>query len=154
MLNAWISIPLGAACNEAAMESAAPIFKNLRMVFLLEAGAKGQHRPIVTQLQMQARQLDVESKQLTLWQNISQAYADAKAAVESYFANQKSYESAKQAFDVADKRYAVGMMSNLEFQQAKTNMLNAEAEVLKAKYTYIFKTKILDFYQGKPITLK
>lgn len=86
-------------------------------------------------------------------QTIYEADASARAAAEAYFSSKKSYEAAKRAYDAQEKRYSAGASSNIEYQTAKNNLATAESDVIRNKYTYVFRLKVLDFYQGKPITL-
>lgn len=104
-------------------------------------------------LQMQIRQLQLESSKNQLRSDIELAYTNAKAAVQSYVANKKSSEAANKNYTVFEKRYNAGMLGTYEFQQAKNSLAVAESEMIKAKYTYVFRLKVLDFYQNKPITL-
>lgn len=104
-------------------------------------------------LQLKLRQLQAENTRNVLRQDIEQAYANARAATESYFANKKSYEAAQKSYAAVESRYKAGMSNSLEIQQAKNTLAVAESEMAKAKYTYVFRLKVLDFYQGKPITL-
>ena len=43
-------------------------------------------------------------------------------------------------------------MNNFELEQARIRLLNAESSLINAKYDFVFKTKVLDFYVGKEIT--
>lgn len=104
-------------------------------------------------LQQQITELDLQNAKNKLRQDIEQAYANARAAAESYQANKKSMESSQKAYQTTELRYKAGAASNFDIQQAKNNLVAAESEMIKAKYTYVFRLKILDFYQGKPITL-
>lgn len=104
-------------------------------------------------LQTQLRTLQLESAKNTLRQDIEQAYNNARIAAESYYANKKSFESAQKSQEMLDKRYRSGMSNEFELQQAKNTLAAAESEMAKAKYTYVFRLKVLDFYKGKRITL-
>lgn len=104
-------------------------------------------------LQVQIRQLQAQNADNVLRQDIEQAYANATAAAESYVANKKSYESARRSFEAMETRYKAGTATTFEREQSKNTLVAAEAETAKAKYTYVFRLKVLDFYQGKPITL-
>jgi outer membrane protein len=103
--------------------------------------------------QTQLRTLQLESAKNTLRQDIEQAYNNARIAAESYYANKKSFESAQKSQEMLDKRYRSGMSNEFELQQAKNTLAAAESEMAKAKYTYVFRLKVLDFYKGKRITL-
>lgn len=104
-------------------------------------------------LQYQNSLLQLETKKNALMQTIYEADASARAAAEAYFSSKKSYDAAKRAYDAQEKRYSAGASSNIEYQTAKNNLAAAESDVIRNKYTYIFRLKVLDFYQGKPITL-
>ena len=62
-------------------------------------------------------------------------------------------EAAAKSYEAFEKRFNAGMLGSYELQQSKNNLALAEAEMIKAKYTYVFRLKVLDFYQGKPLTL-
>jgi outer membrane protein len=105
-------------------------------------------------LQMQIRQLQLEGSKNQLRQDIELAYTNAKAAVQSYVANKKSTEAAQKSYSAFEKRFNAGMLGTFDIQQSKNSLAVAESEMIRAKYTYIFRLKVLDFYQGKPLTLK
>ena len=86
-------------------------------------------------------------------QDIETAYTNANGGAESYLANQKSVDASQKPYLAAEIRYKAGIASNFDIEQAKQNVISAESQLSQAKYTYIFRMKILDFYEGKPITL-
>ena len=61
-------------------------------------------------------------------------------------------ESDSLAFEYAQQRYDVGVMNALDFNTAKNNLARVQSERLRAKYDYIFRAKVLDFYRGKALT--
>lgn len=104
-------------------------------------------------LQQQLRELQLESARNRLRQDVEQAYANATAAADNYFANKKSVEAAQRSLDVLEKRYQNGLVNNFDLQQAKNSLAIAQSEMVRAKYNYIFRQKVIDFYMGKPIRL-
>lgn len=108
----------------------------------------------IARIQVQSRELDLLNRKNQLQQQVTEAYTNARAAAESYLANQKSMSAAQQSFDAIKKRFEVGLVNQFDFERARTNMIVAESQMLQAKYTFIFRQKVLDFYQGKPITLQ
>ena len=54
----------------------------------------------------------------------------------------------------AQLKFNAGLMTSLDFTTIKNNYAKAQSDLLRAKYQYIFKLKVLDFYQGKPLTLQ
>lgn len=107
----------------------------------------------ISRIQLQSRQLDLESKKNQLNQQVTEAYTNARAAAESFNANQKSFDAARQSFEATKLRFNNGMVSQFDFERTRTNMLVAESQMLQSKYTFVFRQKVLDFYQGKKITL-
>ncbi len=89
----------------------------------------------------------------TLYKEIQQAHADAVAALKKYLSSAKAVASMEEAFRYAEQRYEVGMVNFVDYSTNKTRLTAAQSEMLQAKFEYIFKTKVLDFYSGRPITL-
>ncbi len=96
----------------------------------------------------------LENTRKQLWKNIQQAYTDAGGALKKYHASEKAVASMEEAFRHAEQRLGVGMSTAVEYNQSKTQLLNAQSEMAQAKYEYVFKTKVLDFYRGIPLTLE
>lgn len=94
-----------------------------------------------------------ENSQLTLRKNIQQSYADALGALRKYHATQKSVASLTEAYNYTKTKFDVGMATALDYNTAKTNLEKAQSDLLQAKYNYIFKVKVLDYYEGKPLKL-
>jgi len=100
-----------------------------------------------------SRNFDLELKKNELRKSIEQKYHDAIAAYKTYNANKISVESLKESFKYTEEKFSVGMVNSLDFSMAKMKLTQAQSNLLRAKYDYIFKTKILDFYMGVPIKL-
>ena len=86
-----------------------------------------------------------------LYKTIAQAYANAKAGLNKYYANKSSVEANEQSFYYAQQKYNVGAISSFDFNAAKTRLQNAQGNLVQAKYDYVFKLKVLDYYQGKEL---
>ena len=99
------------------------------------------------------QQLMLENSKKTLYKEIQQAYYNATAAQEKYQASDKSVAASKEAFDYAQVRYAAGKSTVFEFNEAKTKYAQSLAEQAQAKFDFIFRAKILDFYRGTPLKL-
>jgi outer membrane protein len=89
-----------------------------------------------------------------LRKSIEQAYADALAAYQTYLARKKQLESLKESFNYTQEKFNVGMVNATDYNLSKIQLSKAESDLASAKYDYIFKTRILKFYLGEPITLK
>lgn len=95
---------------------------------------------------------NLEQSELDLEKNVYQAYIDAANAKELYEASLKTMEFREQAFNFTNERYKVGLLNAFDFNQARTEYENAESDVVRNKYDYIFKLKVLEFYFGIPVT--
>lgn len=84
---------------------------------------------------------------------IQQAYTDALAARDTYEQTNETVSSLQQVFDYSSQKFDLGMINAVDYGIAKSNLIRAKAELINAKYTYLLKLKILDFYRGVPITL-
>lgn len=96
--------------------------------------------------------LNLEQTRLTLESNIQRAFTDAQAAYKTFEAARKSLEAQQIAFENSQERYNIGAMNAFDLEQARFRFVNAQSSLVNAKYDFVFKTKILDFYLGKPIT--
>ena len=92
------------------------------------------------------------TKQL-LYESIQQAHANAVAALENFKAMEEAVNSNQEAFNYAEERFNVGLVNSVDYNLAKNNLTRAQSDLLQAKYDFIFKTKILDFFQGKELKL-
>jgi outer membrane protein len=96
--------------------------------------------------------LDLEQAKLTLESNIQRAFTDAQAALKAYTAALKSLESQQLSFQNSQERYNLGSMNSFDLEQGRIRLINAQSLLINAKYDFVFKTKVLDFYMGKIIT--
>lgn len=93
-------------------------------------------------------EIALENQKLQLQQIIEQSYLDAKAAAKTYDAAQTSLEAQKEAFKNAQVSYDYGSMTQFDYDQVRNRLVNAEGALIRSKYDYIFKTKVLKFYSG------
>ncbi|WP_430400027.1 TolC family protein [Flavobacterium sp.] len=100
-----------------------------------------------SEYQLKQAELDLESK-------VYQAYNDVVNAKKSYEAAQKTLQAREQAFKFSKERYEVGLLNTYDFSQSSIALDNAQSDVLRTKYDYIFRTKILEFYFGIPLIEK
>ena len=91
---------------------------------------------------------------LDLERSVYTAITNAKGAMNAYEAAVAAFDARKEAFNYAKEKFAVGMMNSFDYTQSQTLFTNAQSEVLRTKYDYIFKVKIVEFYFGIPITEK
>lgn len=107
-------------------------------------------RARVQQQLAEVSELEAKNK---LRQDIETAYNSAFSAEQSYQASLIRVKSLEETFRIAQQRFDLGAINSVDFQVAQNNLFNAQADLLNAKYTYIFRIKVLDFYLGNPINL-
>ena len=95
----------------------------------------------------------LESEKLQLQQTIEQSFQDAKAAAKSFEAAELSLKAQKEAFKNAQVSYDYGSMTQFDYDQVRNRLVNAEGTMIRAKYNYVFTTKVLKFYYGEDILL-
>jgi len=96
---------------------------------------------------------NLEQTKRDLKQNVFKAYYDAVAALKKYNATKTAFNASELAFNNTKTRFDLGVVNSFEFNDSKNQLNLANSNLNQAKFDYIFKVKILDFYQGKPITL-
>jgi len=101
----------------------------------------------------EAVDLNLEIEKNKLRKSIESSYADAIAAYQTYIARNKSVEAFKESFKYTEEKFNVGMVNSTDYNVSKIQLSNAESDLASSKYDYIFKTKILDFYLGRSLTL-
>ncbi len=106
-----------------------------------------------SELQIADYEYQLQQSRNVLRRDIEQVYTNALAALNRYLSSEKAVMSMKEAFRYTEEKFNVGMINSVEYNQSKTNLTNAQSDLVQAKYEYIFRTKILDFYNGVPITL-
>ncbi|WP_298508657.1 TolC family protein [uncultured Kordia sp.] len=95
---------------------------------------------------------NLEQTKNNLEATVNQAYNDAKGALKSYEAAEKTLTARKIAHDYSTERFNEGIMNSFDFSQSKQRLEAAESDVVRTKYDYIFRLKILEFYFGLPLT--
>ncbi len=120
-----------------------PLFSNLQ-TYTAITRAKINHENSALTLQMQKDNLR---------KTIQQAFNDASSSLKKYQASRKAVDAMEESFKYMEQKYNVGAVTTTEYNDAKNKLTKARSDLLQAKYDYVFKLKVLDFYQGKPITL-
>jgi outer membrane protein len=106
-----------------------------------------------SKISLDKARLQFEQDKLDLENTIQQAYVDVNTFEKAYIAAEKTLEARRLSYEYAKERYDVGLMNAFDFSQAQSRVENAEANVIRTKYDYIFRLKILEFYFGIPISL-
>jgi outer membrane protein len=146
--NNSVNSPFGAQFKENGRES---IGLSLNIPIFNRFSVKNQVRN--AKLNLFNQQLELDNTKKTLFKEIQTAYLNATASQEKYRAADKAVRAAVESFQYARERYEVGKSSVFEFNEAKTKQIQSQSEQIRAKYDYIFRAKILDFYNGVPLEL-
>lgn len=105
-------------------------------------------------LSMRSQELVLLDAERTLRKEIEQAWANADAAYAKYRSAEQALAAARVAFDYEQRKIEAGRSTLFDFNDAKTRMEKAESQSAQARYEFVFRQKILDFYRGEPLTLR
>ena len=97
-------------------------------------------------------QYSLQEAQNNLRKTIEQAQNDALSAQKKFLASKKSVEFQQESFQYIQEKYNLQLVNTYDYNNAKNTLFQAETDLIQSKYDYIFKTKMLDFYMGKPFT--
>ncbi len=98
--------------------------------------------------------LQLLDKKLKLRESIEKAYADAKASLNQYVAAKKSLDAQNESFKNAQESYNSGVMNFFDFDQVRNRLVGAKSSMVNAKYNFVFRTKLLEYYYGIPIVIE
>ena len=104
-------------------------------------------------IQHRQAQLERENTEMELYKRLQQACADAGAAYRRYISSEQAVQAQRESFRWAQQKLAIGAMSSYDYSQAKIRLEQAQTTLLQAKFEYLFKSKILDYYRGEPLKL-
>jgi outer membrane protein len=97
-------------------------------------------------------QLNEQNVKNVLRKSIEQTYTDLRASVKKYDATKLQVAAVESVYKNAEKKFDVGALNATDYLIQKNNFVQAQSNLIQSKYDFIFKQKILDFYQGKPIS--
>jgi outer membrane protein len=106
-----------------------------------------------SKLNVESSQYSLEGTKKQLYKSIQQAYTDALASLKKFNSSLKAVTSTEESFRYTEQKFNVGMVTSVDYNASKTQLLNAQSDMSQAKYEFIFKTKVLDFYKGIPLNL-
>jgi outer membrane protein len=116
-------------------------------------GWSGRTNISLAKIQREKAELDLEIQKRDLRKSIEQAYADASSSLQQYNASLQKVTAQEESFKYTQQKFDVGMMTSFDYNNSKKDLTKAESDLLQSKYDFIFKTTILDFYMGKPISI-
>ena len=110
-----------------------------------------RNRVRTARLQKENYSLQLDNVKKTLYKEIQQAWYTALASESKYTSSSTASNASAEAFRLMSEKYDNGKATAVEYNEAKQNLMKAQSDELQAKYEYLFRTKILDFYKGVPI---
>jgi outer membrane protein len=118
-----------------------PIFNGLQSRSAVQRAAVSKEVSAITKLETEN----------TLRQNIETAYNDALAASKTYTASLKQVQAREEAYRMTRQRFEIGAANYVEYRISENDLFQSKSDLARAKYNFIFRKKLLDFYQGKSI---
>ena len=106
-----------------------------------------------TKVNLQRLEYQYDQEKLNLENTINQAYFDLVGAIKFYEASNKTVMSLQSAFEDASDQFLIGSLNSFDFIQSKQRYEAALSENVRAKFDYIFRLKVLEFYFGLPLTI-
>ncbi|GAB2791188.1 outer membrane protein [Hymenobacter luteus] len=122
---------------------AVPLFNSFRYKLLIKE----------SRLEYQRELLAVDQERNRLNKVVQQAITDAQAASQSWKSAVQAEEFARKSYEADQLKYELGTISVFELNQAKATYVSAQADLFKAKYESILRSRLVGFYQGTPLTL-
>ena len=110
-----------------------------------------RNRVRTARLQQENYSLQLDDVKKTLYKEIQQAWYNALASESKYTSSSTATNASAESFKLMSEKYDNGKATAVEYNEAKQNLMKAQSDELQAKYEYLFRTKILDFYKGIPI---
>ncbi|MBL4650888.1 MAG: TolC family protein [Aureispira sp.] len=132
------------ASANAGVNISVPIFNGLRTKIGIQRAELG----------IKVAELGTTQLEATLKSNIERALVDVRAAKKRLAVSRKSVVATRLSVDNTRKRYDLGVVNSFELTSVQNTLIATESSILQAKYDYLFKLKILDYYRGRAITVK
>ncbi len=116
----------------------------------------GRNKIAVERARLNVINTEITNKQTKhqLKADVMRAITDAKAAKKQLDAAQKSLDALEANYSNNEKRFNLGAINTFEFTSSKNQLDQAKVDQTIAKYDYLYKLKIVDYYRGEKITLK
>lgn len=99
-------------------------------------------------IELEITKIKLNNQMKELKNEIYTAFNDVRTAKGTLEASELSLIFQKEAFSIAQNKYKDAFITSYEFLESKSNYIRAQSELIKAKYDYIFKVKILEYYQN------
>lgn len=108
-----------------------------------------RYRVKMAEVNIENHTLEIENKSKALKKEIQQAYYNALAAEQKYNSAENALKSSQMAFDYAQAGFEAGKTTQMELNESRTRLYQAESALLQAKYEYLYRCKVMEFYNGQ-----
>lgn len=118
----------------------------LRLSIPIFNAMQTKYRVEMSKLSIKNQELAIANARKDLKKDIQQAFYNALAAEQKYMAADETYQSAEIAYRYSDESYDAGKATLLELNESKNRLFKSESEMLQAKYEYLYRVKVLNYY--------
>lgn len=105
------------------------------------------------QVQELSARLDLQDAQKSLYQSIEQYWLNATNYQQKYISSKVNVKSSQTNYDLVEDQFKCGLKTNVDLSQARNNLLSAKQSNLQDKYSTVLNMLLLDFYNGKTLSL-
>ncbi len=107
----------------------------------------------LARIQQTSLNWQLEDSKKSLYKEIQVAYYNAVGAESRYKSSLSAEEAAHVSFNLMKEKYTYGKATATAYNESRTNWMKTISDRIQAKYDYLFRTKILDFYKGIPLAM-
>ena len=116
---------------------------------------RGVTKANVSRAEIDLENLETEKNKtlVTVRNDLTQLITDARASKLSLDAAEKTLKAREVSYENAEKRYQLGALNSYDYISIQDQVNTARTNYLLAKYDYVLRVKLLDYYQGYPVGL-
>lgn len=104
-------------------------------------------------LTVRSRELNLANLKQSIYKDIQQAHLSLQNAIAEHASTEMAVESAEEAYKLTDESFSLGKATAIEVAESRSNLITSMSEMVRAKYEYLFRSKVIDFYRGTPIDI-
>lgn len=124
-------------------------FVGINMQIPLFNSFQTKNRVKLAKINLANTKLESENTKLQLKQNIEQAYLNMTGSFNRYKVLSEQVKNFEESFRAAEVRFNTGVINSAEYLISKNNLDRTKINLAQSKYEYLFRTKLLDYFQGK-----
>jgi outer membrane protein len=106
-----------------------------------------------SKLQVENSKYELELAKNQLYKDIQTARNSAEASLAKYNASKKAVEAQEESFSYTQQKFDLGLVNSVDYNTAKNQLTKSQSDMVQAKFEFIFRINILNFYQGIPFQL-